>query len=153
MIRPLLAALFTFCVCLAFGQENTAPTIKVTLPKQAKPGAKVMGTLEITFSEGLHGYQNPPTDEFQIPVKVSIDTKGFVLAKAIYPKGVLKTMGGDTKPAAVYEGMIRIPVVVTMPAKPGTADLKFTVKYQQCNEQSCYPPDSISSSVKILVKK
>src|ERR1700704_6426167 len=104
MIRPVLTALFAILASLALAQGNAQPTVKLVFPKTAKAGAKVQGTIEVTFSEGLHGYQNPPTDEYQIPVKVSIDTKGFVLAKTAYPKGEMKVIGGDTKPSAVYEG-------------------------------------------------
>ena len=153
MIRPLLATVLALFVSLALAQENTPPTVKVVLPKQAKPGAKVQGTVEITFADGLHGYQNPPTDEYQIPVKVTVDTKGFILAKPVYPKGIMKETGGEPKPIAVYEGTIKIPVTVTVPKKPGASEVKITVGYQQCNEQSCYPPATVSVTAKILVKK
>lgn len=153
MIRPLLTAILALFVSLALAQENTPPTVKVVLPKQAKPGAKVQGTVEVTFSDGLHGYQNPPTDSYQIPVKVTVDTKGFVLAKLVYPKGIMKAIGGDTKASAVYEGTVKIPITVTVPAKAGASEVKVTVSYQQCNDQACFPPDKVTSAAKILIKK
>ncbi len=153
MIRSLLAAVLVLTAAFALGQSNTPPTVKVTLPKDAKVGQKVKGFVEISFAEGLHGYQNPPTDEYQIPVSVTLETKGYVLAKPVYPKGVSKATGGDTKPAGVYEGTIKIPVVITVPKKAGVGELKFTVNYQQCNEQACFPPSNVVSTVKITVKK
>lgn len=153
MIRPLLTAFLTILAAVALGQGDTKPTMKLVFPKEAKAGTQVKGTIEVTFSEGLHGYQNPPSDEYQIPVKVSVDTKGFVLGKPAYPKGVMKIMGGDTKPAAIYEGTIKIPVTVTLPKKPGSAAIKFTVNYQQCNDQSCFPPSTVSDTLKLTIKK
>src|SRR5690348_10112222 len=105
MLRFILSAIVALTICLAVGQGNTAPAVKLVLPKEAKPGATVKGTVELTFAEGLHGYQNPPTDEYQIPVKVDAETKGFTL-KATYPKGIMKAIGGDPKPSAVYEGTV-----------------------------------------------
>ena len=153
MHRLILIATIFFTTVLAVAQGNTPPTVKVTLPKEAKAGAKVLGMVEITFSDGLHGYQNPPTDEYQIPVKVTVDTKGFVLSKASYPKGIMKSIGGDPKPCGVYECTIKIPVTIIVPKSISTSDIKITVNYQQCNDQSCYPPASVSSTVKILIKK
>ncbi|HWA83271.1 MAG TPA: protein-disulfide reductase DsbD domain-containing protein [Fimbriimonadaceae bacterium] len=153
MIRSLLSALFVFAVCLAVAQTNTAPTVKVVLPKTAKPGATVSGTIELSFADGLHGYQNPPTDEYQIPVKVSVDTKGFTLKKVTYPKGVMKSIGGDPKPCGVYEGTVKIPIVVTIPAKAGAAEVKFVVSYQQCNDASCFPPAKVTGIAKLQIKK
>lgn len=153
MIRSFLAALMVFACAFAYSQSNEAPTVKVTLPKNAKPGATVKGTVTITFADGLHGYQNPPTDDYQIPVKVSIDTKGFVLKKAEYPKGTMRVSGGDTKPSGLYEGTIKIPVTIVVPKKAGDSEIKVTVNYQQCNEQSCFPPDHVTSTVKLKIKK
>ncbi len=137
---------------LAFAQSNTPPTIKLSFPKQAKAGATVMGVVEVSFAEGLHGYQNPPSGEYQIPVAVSVN-KQFKLVKAAYPKGIAKATGGDPTPAAVYEGTIRIPVTVKVPAKPGQSEMKISLNYQQCNASSCFPPSTVSSTVKLKVVK
>jgi DsbC/DsbD-like thiol-disulfide interchange protein len=153
MIRPLLAAFLAFCTAIALAQDNTPPTIKVVLPKDGKAGTKVKAMVEITFADGLHGYQNPASGEYQIPVVLSLDTKGIKLSPVKYPKGKMMSIGGDPTPAAVYEGMIKIPVEVTLPSKPGSTELKFTFSYQQCNDSSCFPPAKVSVSGKILVKK
>ena len=153
MIRSLLALVATLCVALAFGQDNTPPTVKLTLPKQAKPGAKVQAVVEITFAEGLHGYQNPPKEDYQIPVKVAFDCKGFVFAKPAYPKGVMRAIGGDPNPTPVYEGTLKIPVTVTVPKKPGATEIKVTVSYQQCNDSACFPPSTVTGAAKLIVKK
>jgi DsbC/DsbD-like thiol-disulfide interchange protein len=153
MIRPIVAAIFAFFLTFAFAQDNTPPTVKVVLPKSAKPGEKIKATVEVTFAEGLHGYQNPASGEYQIPVALTLDTKGVKLDPIKYPKGKMLSIGGDPTPAAVYEGLIKIPVVLTMPKKPGSTELKFTFSYQQCNDNSCFPPAKVSAVGKILIKK
>lgn len=153
MIRPILAALFVFFVTFALAQDNMAPTVKVILPKTAKPGEKIKATVEVTFGDGLHGYQNPPSGEYQIPVKLTLETKGLKLDPIKYPKGEMLSIGGDPTPAAVYEGKIKIPVVITLPKKAGVTELKFTFSYQQCNDSSCFPPAKVSAIGKLLIKK
>lgn len=153
MLRPIFAAFLIFCAALVMAQDNTPPTVKVVLPKEGKAGTKVKATVEVTFGEGLHGYQNPPSGEYQIPVSLTLDTKGIKLSPVKYPKGTMMSIGGDPTPAAVYEGTIKIPVEILLPAKVGATELKFTFSYQQCNDNACFPPSKVSASGKILVKK
>ncbi|HTQ10393.1 MAG TPA: hypothetical protein VMI31_10005, partial [Fimbriimonadaceae bacterium] len=85
MFRRPLIVFFALLAAIAFGQ-GTPATVKVTLPKTAKAGSTVKGIVEVTFADGMHGYQNPPTEDYMIPVKLTVDTKGFSL-KPTYPKG------------------------------------------------------------------
>jgi len=151
MIRSICAVLLTFIAAIALGQ-GAPPTIKIVFPKTAKAGAAVKGTIEVTFADGLHSYQNPPTEDYMIPVKVAVENKGFTLT-AKYPKGVMKAMGGDPKPAGVYEGTIKIPVTLKVPKNTGTVQVKFTLHYQECNDQSCFPPADVSDTVKLQITK
>ena len=150
-IRTLIVLAVIALSALVFGQ-NDPPAIKLTFPASAKPGATVKGVVELTFAEGLHAYQNPPTDKYQIPVAVSVDSKLYKLT-AKYPKGISKATGGDPTPAAVYEGTIKIPVTIVVPKKAGTAQFKIVVNYQQCNDGSCFPPSSVSGVVKLKIAK
>ncbi|MGF1954233.1 protein-disulfide reductase DsbD domain-containing protein, partial [Lactococcus lactis] len=87
-------------------------------------------TLKVKFAPGLHGYQNPPTDKFQIPISVSAG-KGTTLSKVSYPKGVMRKAGGDTTESAVYEGEITIKVAIKVPTGAGAHDLNLVLNYQQ----------------------
>src|SRR5579859_5902460 len=66
-------------------QENTPPKLAVKLPAAAKAGATVKGTVEVTFAEGLHGYQNPPSDKDLIPIVLTVDSKDVKLKPVTYP--------------------------------------------------------------------
>jgi len=141
MNRIVLSVSSLVLAAAAFGQGGTPPTATLKFDKpSAVPGATVTGTLTLTFAEGLHGYQNPPSDEFQIPVKIEVVEKGFTLVKASYPKGVDFSMAGETKPAKVYQGKITIPITLKAATKPGTYNVNIRVNYQECNANSCFPP-------------
>ena len=152
MTRLLVPALALLSAA-AFGQA-TPPTASLKFDKAtAVPGSVVKATLMLTFAEGLHGYQNPPAEDYQIPVKVTVEGKTFTLVKAKYPKGSDFTMAGEAKPSKVYEGTIAIPLELKAGKMPGTYDVSVKVDYQQCNESSCFPPSSLTTKAKITVAK
>jgi DsbC/DsbD-like thiol-disulfide interchange protein len=131
---------------------DEAPTVSLKFAKAtAAPGEKVKATLTVTFAPGLHAYQNPPSEEFQIPIKVGVAEKGFKLVKATYPVGTDFTMGGETKPAKVYEGTIAIPLEIKASAKPANYNVNVRLDYQQCNASSCFPPSSVVVKAKLTV--
>lgn len=134
---------------MAFAQDNTPPTIKLVLPKSAKAGSVVKGTVKVKFAPGLHGYQNPPTRSYLVPVSVKSDTKGVSLEKARYPKGIMKESLGDT--LAVYEGEVSIPVELKITSK-GQVKVVLDINYQQCNDNACFNPTSAKVSQTIAVK-
>lgn len=149
-----IATLFALLVCsLAFGQAPT-PTVSVSAPpKQVAAGAKLTLTVTLTFADGMHGYQNPPAQEYEIPVTVKIDGKEFKVVKVAYPAGVDAKIGGSDKPTKSYEGVVKIPITLTAPTKIGSKNLKVIVGYQQCDETTCFPPGEVSTTVKVNVVK
>ncbi len=142
-------------IALAAGLEGvqeseTHPSVTLQLAsKSAKPGSKLRGKVVVTFSPGLHAYQNPPTMDFNIPLKVESATKGVGL-RPTYPKGVMKEFAGDS--VAVYEGTVAIPFEATLPKRLGKVELKLKVTYQQCNESGCFPPSSKSVAATVLLR-
>ncbi len=131
--------------------QGDAEVIKVSLPKEAKAGTAVSGTVTIIIPEGWHAYQNPPTDKVgQMPVTVSSPDKNVVLKSVKYPKGFMMDSFG-TK-SAVYEGTIKIPFSVVF-KNPGKTTAKFKVLYMQCNDKTCMPPKFVNVTAPINVKK
>ena len=154
-MRRILASLpLVLVAAAAMAQPAPAPTATLKFDKpSAAAGSVVKGTLTITFADGLHGYQNPPADEYEIPVTVKVIEKGFTLVKAIYPKGEDFTMAGESKPIKVYKGTITIPVQLKAATKLGTYNVNVRVDYQQCNDSACFPPGNVIAKGKLAVTK
>lgn len=128
-----------------------AEVIKLSLPKEAKAGAAVSGTVTIIIPDGWHAYQNPPTDKAaQTPVTVSSPDKTVTLKSAKYPKGIMMDSFG-TK-SAVYEGTIKIPISLVF-KNAGKTTAKLKVLYMQCNDKTCMPPKFVTISAPITIKK
>lgn len=146
------AFVFALVVAVSAFAQNDPPTVSLKLPASAKPGEVVKGTLTVKFATGLHGYQNPPTKDYMIPVKVEAE-KGTTIKKIEYPKGSAEKVAGENDPVMVYEGEIEIPVQVVMPKKAGKTNVKLVVKYQQCNDSGCFPPSQVNAAASITVGK
>lgn len=150
-MRPqILVLLAMLALAPSSGRAETPPKVSLSLPKSAKVGAKVQATLTITIEEGLHLYQNPPTKDYMIPLEIVSASKGIV-AKPRYPKGTVRDFLGE--PTAMYDGTIEVPVEIIAPKKPGPLVVKLDVRYQQCTNESCYPPGSVTVSGKMTLKK
>ncbi len=125
---------------------NTAPKAVLTLPtKPVVAGKPFDATLVLTFADGLHGYQNPPADPDEIPVDVKLKSGSVKLLSVDYPKGV----SYGTPPVKVYSGATTIHLKFKAGTKSGP--LVLSVNYQQCNDASCFPPDSVSVTGKLSV--
>ena len=150
---PILSGALALSV-LASAQFGTPPVISVKVESVTVPmGKSVNAVVTIKFSEGLHAYANPSSDPSLIPVKITAGDKSVTLIKVNYPKGTPTKVEGEPKPVYVYAGTIQIPVTVQVPAKPGKATIKLKVGYQQCNNQSCFPPSTFVAEAVVNVLK
>ena len=152
-MRNVFALLLSLMALVAFAQD-TPPKVSLKLDKTTgTAGSTLKGTVTIEFLDNLHGYQNPQEDKSLIPIEVVAGDKTTKIVKVEYPKGIdMKVLGFD-KPIKVYEGTIKIPVTFKLPDAVGAANLKISVKYQQCNESNCFPPGSKDLSAKVTVSK
>jgi DsbC/DsbD-like thiol-disulfide interchange protein len=149
-MKALLGFALLIASVAAFAQDS-APQAELKLDKTtAVAGSTIKGKVILTFAEGLHGYQNPPSEDYQIPTKIEA-LKGTTLLKAMYPKGEPFLMAGEKTPAMVYQGRIEIPVQIKVPAKAGKQTVKLAVNYQQCNESACFPPGKLDISSTLTV--
>ncbi|HWD39646.1 MAG TPA: protein-disulfide reductase DsbD domain-containing protein [Fimbriimonas sp.] len=145
MILSLVAA-------AAFQGSNVPPTVTIAGPKAAvAPNHLVKVTVKLKFADGLHGYQNPPSDQYEQPVTVKLKSGPVKLVSVAYPKGKDMKMAGADKPTKVYSGDVSIPVTLKTSAKSGTVVL--SVNYQQCTMAACFPPSAVDAKVDLKVGK
>jgi hypothetical protein len=133
--------------------QGAPPVVKASSPKTVVAGKTFAMTLTVTFPEGLHGYQNPPTDPSLIPLSVASADKTFTISKVSYPEGKPEKVAGEDKPVNVYEGTIKVTVIAKAPTKLGKAIFKLNVGYQECNAQSCFPPGTVPLTADVTVVK
>ncbi len=144
--------ILTALVLLNSSTQGQAPEVTFKLDNETPMiGTLVTGIVTVTFAPGLHGYQNPPSEDYMIPIVVSGgDLKGFQVR---YPMGTPAAVGGETKMVMTYEGTVEFPVAFRAPVKAGKSPININVRYQLCNEQACFAPGNAKASLTINTVK
>ena len=119
------------------------PTAYFRWPSKGVVGKGILCTLFLELPEGLHGYQNPPAGEFDIPVKLSLGKGPFKIYRVDYPKGIDLAVAGADKSTKVYEGRVEIPFIL-IPTVRGKQTADFKIDYQLCNSSACFPPSTLT---------
>ena len=59
-----------------------------------------------------------------------------------YPRGVNRKFQFSETVINVYEGTVRFPFTITVPAgfRGNTVSVRAVVRYQACTDEVCYPP-------------
>jgi hypothetical protein len=117
------------------------------------------GNVDLRFhiSSGFHINSNKPSEEFMIPTALHMGaTTDIVIGKINYPAGqdVSFDFAPDQK-LSVYSGNFTLGVTVrplhTVP--PGKYAMRGSLKYQACDNRSCYPPKQLPVEFEVRVVK
>jgi Disulphide bond corrector protein DsbC len=115
--------------------------------------------LELTFhiKNGYHINSSKPLTPELIPTILGFTPPaGIVIAKVQYPSGQVTSFPFDpTEKLSVYSGDVIIKAV--MIGQPNAAEGNYTVhgelKYQACDNNSCYPPKKLPVQFDVQVSK
>ncbi|HVF55981.1 MAG TPA: protein-disulfide reductase DsbD domain-containing protein, partial [Pyrinomonadaceae bacterium] len=79
--------------------------------------------------------------------------EGVTPGKPVYPASVNRKFSFDPKPLAVYEGSaaIKLPLRAEASAPKGKRTLMARVRVQPCNDQACFPPRTIETSIPVTI--
>lgn len=126
----------------ALAQQGKAALSATVSPEALKPGDKAEVSVVVEIPEGYHSQSHTPSGENYIPLVVTPEsTDAIVAGEPVYPPGVDVSYPALGK-LNVYEGkvVIKVPVEVTQAARKGEVEIKGTVTYQICNDESCFMP-------------
>jgi hypothetical protein len=161
MIRRPIAAFAFLAVAaqLAFAQ--------ITLDSPAKPKAYVVynaqpqsvpagkhGMLQLHFQllQGYHVNSHTPKSPFLIPTALTLQpAPGVTPGTLEYPPGQPFSFSFDPKEKVdVYAAafIVKLPVVATA----GDHTMDATLKYQACDNASCYPPRTLPVKIMFTAK-
>jgi DsbC/DsbD-like thiol-disulfide interchange protein len=116
------------------------PLNTVTVPM----GQSIPVTFSFHIKPGFHVNSHQPTEPELIPTELKFSPpEDLVIAKMQYPAGVLTSFPFDPNTKlSVYSGDIAVKaVVMTAPkATAGNYTVHGELKYQACDNNSCYPP-------------
>jgi hypothetical protein len=109
----------------------------------------------LSISPGFHVNANPATFSYLIATEVKPSkVEGLTVGPPNYPAGGKKKFQFAEQPLAVYEGdvLIKLNLRAEKNAAAGPRSLPITVKVQACDEQQCFPPATLNSTISVTLK-
>jgi len=144
--------------------ENSVDTSTKTLPGdvvrveagkvEIKTGGEAVASVKLTIASGYHVNANPASFSYLIPTEVQLQTTDNVSAeKPGYPDFITKTFAFSKDPLSVYEGEVNIKIPLRAGSKAPKGDLKMSarVRVQPCDDNACYPPRTIETSIPVTI--
>lgn len=137
---------------------QTAPHINVSASfsnNKVNRGRSVRATVVMDIPGGYHVNSNRPLEKFLIPTQLKVDAPdGIRVGAVIYPRAVLRKFKFSKSNVSVYEGRAIMRFNVTVPAavSTGSKELKLRLRYQSCNDEVCFPPQSKELSLWLNVE-
>jgi len=155
----MLAALFIVPFAAAARPPQSAPNITVNGQLAADKvgrGRTVQATITMDIPSGYHVNSNKPLEKFLVPTELKIEApKGIRIGSVIYPRAVLRNFKFSKSKVSVYEGRatMRFNVIVPAGFTGNSAELKAHLRYQSCNDEACFPPQTHDISMWLTVAK
>jgi Disulphide bond corrector protein DsbC len=148
-------------VVLAFAQDSPAPQGRVFVDFVSasnvvvSPGHSTPVQFTFHVQDPYHINSNQPASEELIPTQVHFSLPGEIaIGKMQYPAGKLMSFPFDpSTKLSVYSGDLVIRGVVVAPtqASAGTYTIHGELKYQACDNNSCYPPKKLPFTFNVKV--
>lgn len=131
---------------VGWAQSLGQPTRPRYADVQARPVGIGVGrsgtvTVVVTVKPGFHVQANPASEEL-VPTTLTLEpAPGLTLGTPVYPKSKPYRLEGVGE-LAVYDGTfeIKVPVTVGKTVPLGQRALKGSVRYQACDDTTCFFP-------------
>ncbi len=136
--------------------SSSAQVVKVAAaPVNILQSSPVDAVIALSVSPGFHINANPATFSYLIATEVTAGKfEGISVGAPAYPAAVKKKFQFAEQPLAVYEGEIPITLHLRAEANAttGTKSLPVSVRIQACDEEQCFPPATINTTISVTVK-
>jgi thiol:disulfide interchange protein len=98
----------------------------------------------VSLPEGLHTQSNKPRDPLLIPTELSFEPPaGVTITEIVWPPSTDLNQAGQDKPLAVFEHEFVIGVQLSLaPTASGDLSVPARLRYQACDANLCYPPQT-----------
>jgi len=105
----------------------------------------VEAKIAVSVNPGFHVNSNTPSDAYLIPLKLTWTPGGALEPGAVvYPKPEMEKYAFSDKPLSVFTGDFNVTAKFKVPATApfGMGMMVGKIRYQACNNNSCFPPKS-----------
>ena len=146
-LRIPLAALAA-CLCLPslWAQGNQYLTAEASQKLVVKRGVSAEAKIAVSVQPGFHVNSNTPSDAYLIPLKLTWVPDGALEPGAVvFPKPQMEKYEFSDKPLSVFTGDFELTAKFKVPASAsqGPGIMLGKLRYQACNNNSCFPPKTV----------
>jgi thiol:disulfide interchange protein DsbD len=136
--------------------SSSADVVKV-LPESISLAADgdAEAKIKLSITKGFHVNANPATFSYLIATQLTAGKiDGITSSAPGYPPSEKKKFKFADQPLAVYEGEvpIRMNLHAEKSAASGPHSLPITILVQACDEEKCFPPATVKSTIELTVK-
>jgi thiol:disulfide interchange protein DsbD len=126
--------------------------VKAPVGVVVKKGAAVDVKLMATLNEGFHLNSHTPTEDYLIPLTLKWDGP-LEAVDVVYPKPQMEKYSFDDKPLSVLTGQFSLVTKFKAPATAslGPVTLNGKIRYQACNNNSCFAPKTVPVTLTVQV--
>ena len=122
---------------------------------KAQRGRTIQAAVVMEIPAGYHVNSNRPMSKYAIPTVLKIDgPSGIRIGPIAYPRArVRRLKASNNEPLAVFEGraVMHFNVTVAATFQQGMTELRVRLRYQSCNDEVCFPPQTREISMPIGV--
>jgi DsbC/DsbD-like thiol-disulfide interchange protein len=117
-------------------------------------GKAARGSVVLSIPGDLHVNSSRPGNKYQIPTSIRLSASGARVSAPSYPRGINRKFSFSDTVINVYEGTVRVPFTVTVPAgfRGNTVSVRAVVRYQACTDEVCYAPRSTEITMTARVR-
>ena len=150
-IQLSVSAILTAFLLSAFSsaiQAQSPPNITVNnylRTEKVSPGRAVQAVVEMEIPAGYHVNSSRPLEKFLIPTQLTLEPSRDLRVSAVsYPRAIVRKLKFSKNPVSVYEGKAVMRFNITVPANfnGDGAEVKARLRYQSCNDEVCFPPQT-----------
>ena len=156
--------IFSFLVVLALvsfplsAQTLAGPVVSAQAFPAVQPvaiGVPFTAAVVLQIQPGWHVNAHEGIPDFFIPLEVFLSPNSplSLVGKVRYESGIPKSLAGESKPFAVYQGgtTLFLDLVLTSGAAEGPLPVKLQARYQACNDQVCMAPMNLPVNLDLTV--
>lgn len=118
-------------------------------------GRSAQAVVTMDIPNGFHVHSNKPLEKFLIATQLDVEApQGVRVSRVVYPRAILRSLKFSKNRVAVFEGRATMRFNVTIPASFGSdsTQLKARLRYQSCNDELCFPPQTREVGINVKVK-
>ena len=112
-------------------------------------------SVRLIITSGYHVNANQVTEKFLIPTTFNVKPEaGITIDNIVYPKPLRKKFSFNEAPLNVYEGdaVIKLRLSAPRDAAPGQHTLRASVRVQPCDDEKCYPPATLETTLPVTIR-